>query len=105
VSEAPQKPQSGHSLWPVFLVCLALFATGVDTSLRIRSDREALDARFAQQEQQLADAKKLREQLQSIASDTARLAESGNPNAIRLRDYLAQQGITIRSPSSAAQDP
>jgi hypothetical protein len=79
------------------MTVIAVFADTLNTSLRLRADRATLDARFETQEKALADARKLREQLEAIASDTARLAEQGNQSAIRVRDYLQQQGITIRS--------
>jgi hypothetical protein len=82
--------------WPLLLLGATVFVDTIGTSVRLRSETDGLESRFAEQERVIADAKKLREQLEAIASATAQLAEEGNENAIRLRAHLLQQGVVIR---------
>src|SRR5262245_17262923 len=90
---------------PVLLIVLTLFVLTLNATIDLKSARESLIAQHTAQESTLAEAQKLRTQLESIAGDTAVLADQGNQNAIKLRDYLQQQGIKINPPqpsSSAA---
>jgi hypothetical protein len=90
---------------PVLLTVITLFVMTLNTTLDLKSAREALIAQHNAQDGTLAEAQKLRSQLESIAGDTAILADQGNQNAIKLRDYLQQQGIKIsppQQPSGAA---
>lgn len=96
---------------PLLLILAALLGQATFQRLQLRHESEALTAQRAQQTQPLEEAQKLRAQLESLAGATAILAEQGNQNAARLRDYLRQQGVTIRPPAPAqaaptsAQDP
>jgi len=92
---------------PLLLTIVALFVQTLNTTFELKSVRETLVAQHAAQDGTLAEAQKLRSQLESIAGETAVLADQGNQNAIKLRDYLQQQGIKISPPqqSSAAAAP
>ncbi len=96
MNEPFDKASNARWFLPLLVTALAVFADALHTSFQLSAESDALSARFELQEKTLMDARKLREQLEAIASDTARLAEQGNPNAIRLRDYLRRQGVTIR---------
>jgi hypothetical protein len=84
---------------PVLLILFALIVQAAADHVELRTTRGQLDAQYTKQTQPLDEAQKLRSQLQAIAGDTALLAEQGNPNAIKLRDLLAQQGVNIKPPS------
>lgn len=88
---------------PVLMLAGVVAAQTVLEGAQLRSTRTLLDTQFEQQRTTMEESQKLRGQLEAIAGDTAALAESGNENAIRLRDYLRQQGVTIRPPGAAQQ--
>jgi hypothetical protein len=89
---------------PVLLTVLTLFVLTLNTTLGLKSARESLVAQHTAQDGTLAEAQKLRSQLESIAGDTAVLADEGNQNAIKLRDYLQKQGIKISPPQQPSGD-
>jgi hypothetical protein len=88
---------------PLLLSVLTLFVLTLNTTLDLKNARASLVAQHAAQDGTLAEAQKLRSQLESIAGDTAVLADQGNQNAIKLRDYLQQQGIKISPPQPAGE--
>jgi hypothetical protein len=90
---------------PLLLLILALLSQVVFQRIQLRNESESLNAQRVQQKQPLEEAQKLRAQLESLAGATATLAEQGNQNAVRLRDFLQQQGITIRPPAPASGEP
>lgn len=83
----------------LLLVVSVIFAQTAQERFQLNRDRATLNNRIAQQGETLNEAQKVRAQLEAIAGDTATLAEAGNQNAIQLRDFLAQQGVTIRPPA------
>jgi hypothetical protein len=90
---------------PLLLVVFALFLQTMNATFDLLRARDSLIVQRATQERPIAEAQKVRAQLESISSDVAKLAEQGNLNAIRLRDTLRQQGVKLKAPSdsSAAQ--
>lgn len=80
----------------LLLIIFAVTANAVQRLMQLNQDRQNLTAQIERQSDTLSEAQKVRAQLEAIAGDTATLAEAGNPNAIQLRDFLAQQGVTIR---------
>jgi len=90
---------------PMVLVIAALLGQAVFQNAQLRHERTALAAQEKQQDQPLEESKKLRAQLESLAGATATLADKGNENAARLRDYLSKQGITIKPPEAAPKAP
>ena len=87
---------------PMLLVITALVAQSLYQAVQLSNERTALEAQHTAQTQPLDEAQNVRAQVESLAGATAALAEQGNPNAARLRDYLRQQGVTIRPPPPAA---
>lgn len=83
---------------PLLLIVLALLIQTLSTTLELARVRESLATQHAAQEVTLGNAQKLRSQLESIAGETAVLAELGNENAIRLKSYLEQQGVKLNAP-------
>jgi len=85
---------------PLLFLLIALLVQAFAELGELRATRKQLDAQFVTQRDAIDQAQKLRTQLEAIAGDTAVLANAGNANAIRLRDYLAQQGVNINPPVS-----
>ena len=83
---------------PVLLTVLTLCVLTLNMTIDLTTSRATLLAQHAAQESTIAEAQKLRSQLESIAGETAILANQGNPNAIKLRDLLQQQGYKISPP-------
>ena len=55
------------------------------------------------QDKPLEDARRVRAQFDSIATETARLAAQGNPNAGLLLRELEKQGVTITLPEESTK--
>lgn len=96
------RPISWNVFIPAGVMLGALLLQAGYQTVQLRNEHDALIAQFEQQKQPLDESQKLRTQLESLAGATAILAEQGNQNAVRLRDYLAQQGVTIRPPAPPA---
>jgi hypothetical protein len=97
-----ESPHSRSLFLPLLLTVLALFAQTLSATVDLSRVRNAFLAQHAAQEQTIAEAQKLRAQLESIAGETAQLAEQGNQNAIRIRDYLQKQGVKLNPPHPAS---
>ena len=66
-------------------------------------ERQALQAAYASQQQTVDSSAKLRASLDTLAADTQRLADAGNPNARALVEELKKRGVTISTtPANAA---
>lgn len=93
---AAARAKSPHSAFvPVLLGLMALTLwLGWQTSV-LMSDRDALNAAHAGQQQTVDNASKLRASLDGLAADTQRLAEAGNGSAALLVAELKKRGITI----------
>jgi hypothetical protein len=64
-------------------------------TVQLSQERTALDAAVSNQALVLGNAKKMRAQLDSIAAETAKLAQAGNQNAAQIVEALKQRGVTI----------
>jgi hypothetical protein len=80
---------------PLLLVSLGFLAwTGFQTGIFF-TERETLSTVRTNQEPQVQAATKLRQALDGIARDTAKLAEGGNAGAKLIVDELRKRGVTI----------
>ena len=59
------------------------------------SEPQALQTAYASQQQPVDNSAKLRAYLDTLAADTQRLADAGNPNARTLVEELKKRGVTI----------
>lgn len=84
----------------LLLLVAALLLQTIQQSFSLNRQRQTLNGQIEQQTETLREAQNARAQLEAIAGDTAALAEAGNANAIRMRDFLAQRGVTIRPPAA-----
>ena len=80
---------------PTLLVTLAVLGWLATQAWQLWSDRQALSAAHASQQQTVDNAAKLRSSLDGLAADTQRLAEAGNASARLLVDELRKRGVTI----------
>lgn len=88
--------------WAFLLLAVAfLAATGFRTVrlLQQRADQTAL--RFAQ-ERAVREGRTLRQQLDFLAGETARLAAAGNADAGTVVQEMQRQGVNLRQPPGAA---
>ena len=87
-----------HSAFvPLLLGGLALLGWLGFQTWQLYSERQALQTAHASQQQTVDSAAKLRASLDTLAADTQRLADSGNPNARALVDELKKRGVTINT--------
>ncbi len=62
---------------------------------QLLKERENLTTLRTNQTTIYNNAQKMRAQLDTLAAETAKLAQAGNPNAAQIVNALKQQGITI----------
>ena len=85
---------------PLLLLGLAFLVWSVfQAVMQIRDYDSFLKVR-ANQEPQMQSATKLRQTLQGIARDTAKLAEGGNAGAQLIVDQLRKRGVNINPPAA-----
>lgn len=85
-----------HSLFiPLLLVVLALLGWFCFQAAQLFQERATLEQAHAAQQGQVDQSQKVRDSLDALARDTARLAEQGNANARLVVDELGKRGITI----------
>jgi hypothetical protein len=93
--EAGHGEQRQSPFVPVLLVAVAFVTwTGFQT-VELARESEALSAAHLAQAPQVAEAEKLRASLDSVASETRKLADAGNADAKLIVDELKKRGITI----------
>ena len=80
------------------LVLVAVLVSTVFQTWQLMEDRRQLSNLFAQQEKQMSEAKKMREQLDVLAVRTLLLATQGDVPAEIIVDFLRKQGINIQVP-------
>lgn len=96
-------PRARSAFVPSLLGLLALAGTLGFQTWQLVSDRAALQAAHAGQQQTVDSAGKLRTSLDALAADTQRLADTGNANAALLVAELKKRGITINAAATATK--
>ena len=100
----PPVPPSAFA--PLLLAGLALLGWLGFQAQQQYAEHQILQSAYASQQQTVDNAGKLRASLDTLAADTQRLADGGNPNARALVDELKKRGVTINSantpPANAA---
>lgn len=81
---------------PLGLVVLGFFIMVAFQSVQLVRERGHIIDTRAAQEPIVQEGMKLRQQLDSLASKTAQLADSGNAHAKAIIDDLRRQGITVK---------
>jgi Tfp pilus assembly protein PilO len=103
-SDMTQDKQITHSL-PLLFVIIALIVWSAFQTTQFYKERQNLKTAYASQEQVVANAKKMRAQLDTIAAGTKRLADQGNANAQLIVQQLAKNGININPDAQATAAP
>ena len=85
---------------PLGILALAMLVWAAAVALNQMAETSRLKDVRANQETLVQNSQKLRASLDALASETAKLAAQGNPNAKLLVDELAKRGITI-NPNAA----
>ncbi len=83
---------------PLILVVVSLFVLMAFETGQAIHDRTALADLMRAQQPSMAQAAKLRQQLQTLASKTAALAASGDAGAQSVVDQMKRQGVTLSVP-------
>jgi Tfp pilus assembly protein PilO len=94
ISSGDTAERAGLHLAVVILATAFVLAIGFQTYELIR-ERDNLVAARAAQEQQLQQAAKLRQQLDTLVGRTGQLANAGDVGARNVVDDLRRQGITF----------
>ncbi len=89
---------------PLILISLTLLVMALSHTFQLMQERRTLQNLIGDQDGAVAESRKIRQQLDSIASGTAKLAAQGNPNARQIVQQLEQRGIRIKI-SDTATDP
>ena len=93
----PGSRQERRSPWlAVTLVTVAMVAWFAFQTYQLVRERSALESVKAAQEPTIAQAQKLRAQLDTISQKTLELAQQGNPGAALIVEQLARRGVTIK---------
>jgi hypothetical protein len=91
---------TGRAEWlsiPLGLLVLGfVLMVGFQTVQLIRERGNLFEIQFAQ-EPTVQEGTKLRQQLDSLAKNTAALADAGNPGAKAVIEEMRRQGITIKA--------
>jgi uncharacterized protein HemX len=92
-----------HSVfWPLLIFGVATVSWSGFQAYQLTQEHEALKKLHANQEALVQNSAKLRAQLDGIAADTQRLANSGNANAQVIVNELRRRGVTINPDSPPA---
>ncbi len=94
--DRPAQTVNHNSFAPLaFIVVITLLVMVGFQTLQINNERKILKNTKIGQEDSFQESKKLRAQLDSIASQTALLASQNNPNAKIIIEALKKRKITI----------
>jgi hypothetical protein len=94
-----------HSNLSTMIVVLGLIVWSAFQTVQLVGERQAISTAKQNQEQLMANSKKMRDQLDAIAAKTKRLAEQGNPNAQLVVQQLAKNGININPDAKVVAAP
>jgi len=84
---------------PLLLLAAAIFLEVVTRTVALADNHRELAAFYDSQETQYKIAVDLRTQFQGIATETAKLAEGGNSNAVTVMERLKTAGISVQLPA------
>lgn len=96
MSATPGRASSGQSPFlPLLLGLVALAGWSLFQTVELAAERSALTRARAAQEPQVVQSQKLRTALDSVATQTQKLADGGNADAALIVEELRKRGITI----------
>jgi hypothetical protein len=88
---------------PLGILALAMLVWVAAVAWNQAAESSRLKEVWTNQETLVQNSQKLRNSLDALASETAKLAAQGNPNAKLLIDELAKRGITINPNAPAGK--
>lgn len=97
ISQGGRQDRSGLPA-PLILVVVSLFVLMAYETGQAIHDRSALANLIQAQQPGIEQAAKLRQQLQSLAAETAALAAAGDAGAKNVVDQMKRQGVTLSAP-------
>lgn len=90
----------------LIVLATAFFLTVAFQTYELIREHASLESALAGQEAPLQQATQISKDTESLAGDTAALADKGNANAKQVVDVMRQQGITLRqAPATTAPTP
>jgi hypothetical protein len=93
----------GRSVFiPATVFFLAWFIWAAFQAVQLHEENKSLMTLGAGQEQQLQQAQRVRQTLDALASETQKLADSGNANAKVVIEELRKRGVTVNRPNADA---
>jgi len=100
-SDDPESPEGRpRDPWPALaLLTIAVVAWFGFQTFQLTRERSALQAARVSQEPTIAQAQRIRGQLDSITKSTLELAQQGNASAAYIVEELARRGVRINPAS------
>ncbi|MCB1874481.1 MAG: hypothetical protein KDH88_00740 [Chromatiales bacterium] len=99
LSRAPA-PQASNLKFPILVMAVSLLLIVIGQTPALWDERLRLKSAYEDLRPTYEQAQKLRGQLNTIATETALLAEQGNPNAKVLLERMRGLGLKISRPNS-----
>lgn len=93
------------AFWPLLLLASSWLVWMGYHTWQLERDRQSLASLRTQLEQPYARSAQLRQALDTLAADTKRLADAGNPSARLVIDELKRRGVTIDPSAAGASAP
>lgn len=103
--EAARTRMDSSPFVPLLLMGAAVLAWSAFQSYQLLKDHRGLEQTLASQQPQVARSARLRASLSSLASDTQRLADTGDAGAQVIVAQLRKHGITIHPGAAAPPHP
>lgn len=98
----PSSTTARSVFWPLLIFGVATTSWSGFQAYQLAQENDALKKLHVNQEALVQNSAKLRAQLDGIAADTQRLANSGNTNAQLIVNELRRRGVTINPESAPA---
>jgi hypothetical protein len=98
-ADPPRARRRGREAWelPLALVAAALVVGLAVGTVQLFDERNRLVELKTALTPQVQQSMRFREQLQSLGSETAKLADSGNASAKKIVEAMKQQGVTLKA--------
>ena len=103
--EAARPRREASPFLPLLLMGAALLGWSAFQSYELLKDHRGLEQALAAQQPQVARSARLRASLSALASDTQRLADTGDAGAKVIVTQLRKRGITIHPGTAAPSHP
>jgi len=88
--------------WPVLVFFVVWLAWALFQGYQLNEERKGLIALKDAQQQQVVQAQRVRQTLDTLAAETQKLADTGNANARLVIEELRKRGVTVTLPAAQA---